>query len=231
MKRGWLCMRETPIIPIPTLNDPLSNRSSGFLIPQPGYDNRFGLHYQQGYFWAINPSQDLTISPSVYSKLGYGSDFNYRYYLDRRSSGQWFASVLQQTELPSGSGADQTSTDQRRVRGLISGQHVQQVTDTLLVRGQVLRVRPAISPTTQQFRRPTCVAERGVEFLGTQRLRTAMPIFWSVSATVELRRPRYVSASSGSRVCLPQYVSVRIAVSPECGQQLRQFLSRSRGLR
>ena len=136
MKRAWLCMRDTPIIPVPTLTYPLSNRHSGFLIPTPGYDNRFGLHYQQGYFWAINPSQDLTIAPSYYSDLGYGSDFTYRYYLDRRSSGQWFASFLQQTKLPNVSGVDQTASDERRLRGLISGQHVQQVTDTLLVRGQ-----------------------------------------------------------------------------------------------
>ena len=81
---------DTPIIPVPTLTYPLSNRHSGFLIPTPGYDNRFGLHYQQGYFWAINPSQDLTIAPSYYNNLGYGSDFTYRYYLDRRSGGRWF---------------------------------------------------------------------------------------------------------------------------------------------
>ena len=69
MKRGWLCMRDVPIIPVPTLTYPLDIRHSGFLIPSPGYDNRFGLRYQQGYFWAINPSQDLTISPSYYSNL------------------------------------------------------------------------------------------------------------------------------------------------------------------
>ena len=136
MKRAWLCVRDTPVIPVPTLTYPLSNRHSGFLVPTPGYDNRFGLHYQQGYFWAINPSQDLTIAPSYYNNLGYGSDLTYRYYLDRRSSGQWFASFLQQTKLPNVSGVDQVSSDERRLRGLISGQHVQQVTETLLVRGQ-----------------------------------------------------------------------------------------------
>ncbi|MBX3235281.1 MAG: LPS-assembly protein LptD [Nitrospiraceae bacterium] len=136
MKRGWLCMNDARILPIPTLTYPLNNRHSGFLIPTPGYDNRFGLHYQQGYFWAINPSQDMTISPSYYSNLGYGSDFAYRYYLDRRSRGEWFASVLQQTKLPNVSGVDQAGGGEQRLRGIFSGTHVQQVTDTLLIRGQ-----------------------------------------------------------------------------------------------
>ncbi|MFO0768408.1 MAG: LPS assembly protein LptD [Nitrospiraceae bacterium] len=129
-------MNDARILPIPTLTYPLNNRHSGFLIPTPGYDNRFGLHYQPGYFWAINPSQDMTISPSYYSNLGYGSDFAYRYYLDRRSRGEWFASVLQQTKLPNVSGVDQAGGGEQRLRGIFSGTHVQQVTDTLLIRGQ-----------------------------------------------------------------------------------------------
>jgi LPS-assembly protein len=137
MKSGWLCVNDRPIIPIPTLTYPLTTRRSGFLIPTPGYDNRFGLHYQQGYFWAINPSQDLTISPSYYSSLGYGSDFDYRYFLDRRSRGHWFVSALQQTELPSVSGVDQNRSDSQRARALITGNHIQQVTPNLLVQGQV----------------------------------------------------------------------------------------------
>ena len=137
MKNGWLCVNDHPIIPIPTITYPLTTRRSGFLIPSPGYDNRFGLHYQQGYFWAISPSQDLTISPSYFSSLGYGSDFDYRYFLDRRSRGHWFVSALQQTELPSVSGVDQNSSDSQRARALISGNHIQQVTPSLLVQAQV----------------------------------------------------------------------------------------------
>lgn len=34
MKGAWLCMRDTPIIPVPTLTYPLSHRRSGFLIPR-----------------------------------------------------------------------------------------------------------------------------------------------------------------------------------------------------
>ena len=137
MKKGWLCVNDRAIVPIPTLTYPLTTRRSGFLIPSPGYDNRFGLHYQQGYFWAINPSQDLTISPFYYSNLGYGSDFDYRYFIDRRSRGHWFVSALQQTELPNVSGVDQSSSDARQTRALITGNHIQQVTSSLLVQAQV----------------------------------------------------------------------------------------------
>lgn len=134
-KGGWFCVADVPVIPIPTLTYPLSPRQSGFLMPSPGYDNRFGLHYQQGYYWAINPSQDFTISPSYYSKLGYGSDFEYRYALGRKSRGQWYVSYLQQTQLPNVSGVDTTSgEDAKRARALITGTHTQVFTADLLMR-------------------------------------------------------------------------------------------------
>ncbi|HXT67831.1 MAG TPA: LptA/OstA family protein, partial [Nitrospiraceae bacterium] len=72
LKGGWLCVNDVPVIPIPTLTYPLSKRHSGFLIPNVGYDNRFGMRLQESFFWVINPSQDLTISPIYYSSLGYG---------------------------------------------------------------------------------------------------------------------------------------------------------------
>ena len=134
---GWLCVNDVPVIPIPTLTYPLSSRRSGFLIPNVGYDNRFGTHLQESFYWAINPSQDLTISPSYYSSLGYGSDFEYRYALDRKSKGQWLASYLQQTQLPNVSGVTDTGGDAKKARGLISGTHTQQFTPDLLFRAQV----------------------------------------------------------------------------------------------
>ncbi len=134
-KDGWFCVADVPVIPIPTMTYPLTPRQSGFLIPTPAYDNRFGFHYQQGYYWAINPSQDLTISPSFYTNLGYGSDFEYRYVLDRKSRGQWFVSYLQQTTLPNVSGVTDTgNVDAQRARALITGTHTQYVTSDLLLR-------------------------------------------------------------------------------------------------
>jgi len=133
-KGGWFCVADVPVVPIPTMTYPLSPRQSGFLIPTPGYDNRFGFHYQQGYYWAINPSQDFTVSPSYYSNLGYGSDFEYRYALDRLSRGQWYVSYLQQTTLPNVSGVTDTGQDAKKARALITGTHTQQVTKDLLLR-------------------------------------------------------------------------------------------------
>lgn len=134
LKGAWLCVADVPVIPFPTITYPLSNRRSGFLIPQVGYDSRFGTHLQDSFYWAINPSQDVTIAPSYYSKLGYGTDAEYRYVIDRKSRGQWYVSYLQQTALPNVAGVDQTNSDTKRARALIAGTHTQQFTDTLLLR-------------------------------------------------------------------------------------------------
>ena len=133
---GWFCVNDVPVIPIPSLTYPLTKRRTGFLIPTIGYDNRFGMHLQESFFWAINPSQDLTIAPFYYSSLGYGGDVKYRYVLDRQSRGQWIVSALQQTEAPNVSGVSQTGQDDEQARALIRGTHIQQFTPDLLLRVQ-----------------------------------------------------------------------------------------------
>ncbi len=133
-KGGWFCLFDVPAIPLPTFSYPLTRRQTGFLIPTIGYDSRFGAHAQGSFFWAINPSQDLTISPSYYSNLGYGSDFEYRYVLDRRSRGKWYLSYLQQTQLPNVAGVTATGADAEKARATLTGTHTQYITDTLLLR-------------------------------------------------------------------------------------------------
>lgn len=137
MRGTWLCVLDVPVLPLPTMTYPLSTRQSGLLIPNIGYDNRFGFHAQQSFYWAINPSQDLFITPSYYSNLGYGSDFEYRYALNRRSRGQWYLSYLQQTQLPNVSGVTDAGQDANRARGLLAGTHTQQVTEDFLFRANV----------------------------------------------------------------------------------------------
>jgi len=131
---AWLCVNDVPTIPLPTLSYPLAKRKTGFLMPFVGYDNRFGFHAEGSFYWAINHSQDLTISPKYYSRLGYGSLFEYRYVLDRQSRGQWAVDYLQQTELPNVAGVTDTGQDPRKARASITGSHTQKFWDTFLVR-------------------------------------------------------------------------------------------------
>jgi LPS-assembly protein len=133
-KGGWLCVLDVPTIPLPTISLPMTKRQTGFLIPTPSYDNRFGFHVKQSFFWAINPSQDLTVTPSYYSDLGYGSDLEYRYVLDRRSRGKWYVSYLQQTQLPNVGGVVDAGQDAEKARASVIGSHTQYLTDTLLLR-------------------------------------------------------------------------------------------------
>ncbi|OGW91671.1 MAG: hypothetical protein A3K11_00410 [Nitrospirae bacterium RIFCSPLOWO2_12_FULL_63_8] len=140
LKDTWLCVNDVPLIPIPDFSYPLATaRKSGLLIPTPGYDTRFGWTYRQSLFWAISPSQDLTISPQYWADLGYGSDFEYRYVLDRKSKGQWLVSVLQQQELPDVQNVDPNS-DAKQTRAMISGQHLQQINPDLKIMAAAMLV-------------------------------------------------------------------------------------------
>ena len=134
LKGAWFCVNDVPLLPIPTFSYPVATvRKTGLLVPTPGYDTRFGWTYRQSLFWAINPSQDLTVSPQYWSDLGYGADFDYRYVLGRKSKGQWMISVLQQEHLPNVEGVDPNSSDVKRTRALISGSHNQQVNPDLRI--------------------------------------------------------------------------------------------------
>ena len=202
-KGGWFCVADVPVIPLPTLTYPLSPRSSGFLMPSPGYDNRFGLHYQQGYYWAISPSQDLTVSPQAYSKLGYGSDFEYRYMLNRQSRGQWFLSYLQQTQLPNVSGVDTTSgEDARRARGLITGSHSQYFTSDLL-----LRVNANLVSDSQYLQQ--------LSNSGAQR---ALPS--TESNLLATQRLAYGNAYLGNAYLISQYLQPLLSGGPDTFQRL-----------
>ncbi len=121
----WFNINDVPILPIPTFRYPLgSKRKTGLLIPTVGLDNVFGFRYRQSFFWALSPSQDFTVTPLILSKRGGGSDFEYRYILDRQSQGNWLVSTLY-------------DTDQNRGRADITGAHVQEVNRDLSVKLKV----------------------------------------------------------------------------------------------
>ncbi|MEC4674024.1 MAG: LPS assembly protein LptD, partial [Nitrospirota bacterium] len=124
-KNVWLQIKNHSILPLPALRYPMpGGRKTGFLIPTVGIDNVLGVQYRQGFFWAFTPSQDLLVTPYIFSKRGQGGDVGYRYVLGQRSQGKWLVSTL-------------NDTDKDRVRAQVTGAHVQQVTDTLALQMKV----------------------------------------------------------------------------------------------
>ncbi len=121
----WFCVNDIRLVPVPTLVYPVqSDRKSGLLTPTVGYDNRFGAHYRQGYFWAPTPSQDVMITPFYLSDRGYGSDFQYRYAMNGQSKGQWLVQTIQDDIA-------------EKFRATIVGSHVQMVDPDLWIRSKV----------------------------------------------------------------------------------------------
>ena len=124
-----ICVSDVPVVPLPSILYPIqTNRKSGFLIPQVGYDNRFGFTYRQSFFWALTPSQDTIISPNFMSNRGQGVDLEYRYAMNATTPGtvnrgQWLMSFLQDTQV-------------NKSRALVSGMHRQQVNPDLTINAQ-----------------------------------------------------------------------------------------------
>ncbi len=61
-----------PIADLPyfSIPDPSVKRKSGFLTPNLGYSGRTGFFASVPYYWALSPSYDLTVAPTVFSRQG-----------------------------------------------------------------------------------------------------------------------------------------------------------------
>jgi len=58
--------------------DPSAKRRSGFLLPAVDISNRLGFSYQQPYYWAISPYQDLVIAPRIMTEANPLLELDYR---------------------------------------------------------------------------------------------------------------------------------------------------------
>jgi LPS-assembly protein len=73
-------VKDVPVFYAPVFfhPDPSAERASGFLVPDIGFSDRRGFSYEQPYYWAISPSQDLVVSPQVNSKVNPFLNLEYR---------------------------------------------------------------------------------------------------------------------------------------------------------
>ena len=82
-------VKSVPVLPwVPFFAAALRReRQSGFLIPEFGQSSRKGFFTKVPYFWAINDSQDLTVTLDAFSQRGFGLETQYRYVLSREQRG------------------------------------------------------------------------------------------------------------------------------------------------
>jgi LPS-assembly protein len=75
-----LSFKDVPLLPIPAISFPLSDRrKSGFLPPTLGVDSLGGSEVVVPYYWNIAPNRDATITPTLMTARGvdYGGEFRY----------------------------------------------------------------------------------------------------------------------------------------------------------
>jgi LPS-assembly protein len=91
---GGVPLFYTPYLMVPVMKE----RQSGFLFPRIGDSSIKGFTLQAPYYWAIDPSRDLTITPTFMSRRGLLLAGDYRYIRRLGSEGQLSGSLLYDTE-------------------------------------------------------------------------------------------------------------------------------------
>lgn len=90
-KHLFFYLREIPVLYLPYLIYPVSDRKTGFLIPRYGYSEKRGAQIFQPFFWAISRNTDATFHLDYLSRLGLGKGVDYRYIARDDNKGEFSA--------------------------------------------------------------------------------------------------------------------------------------------
>jgi LPS-assembly protein len=116
-----MTVKGVPLLYLPALYYPTKreDRATGFLLPTYGTSSLRGHSFHNAFFWAINRSQDATLTHDWFSKAGQGVGTEYRYNFGGGSDGSMRAYLLDQR--PSG-GSEQSLAAQRsyNINGTVS---------------------------------------------------------------------------------------------------------------
>jgi LPS-assembly protein len=84
-----LKVKGVPVLYLPAIYYPIQgdNRATGFLLPTYGTSTVRGQAITNGFFWAINRSQDATLVHDWYTRSGQGAGGEYRYVTSDQSQG------------------------------------------------------------------------------------------------------------------------------------------------
>lgn len=79
MKNVVVKIKKIPVLYIPYLSYPISDKSTGFLFPQPGNHYKGGYTLKNAFYWDIKSNMDMTLYLDYYSKAGWGAAEEFRY--------------------------------------------------------------------------------------------------------------------------------------------------------
>lgn len=81
-------LHDVPILYFPYVAHPINKlgRKSGFLIPSIGRSSQKGYIFGDSFYWAINPSMDLTVGAQYYSLRGWAQNAEFRARPNEKSS-------------------------------------------------------------------------------------------------------------------------------------------------
>ena len=97
--------RKMPVMYTPYFYYPArKQRQTGLLFPEGGISDRWGIYYNQPFFWAIDESSDATFYGQYMNKRGLRPGVEYRYYLDDWSKGTWMVDGLVDQKIDDGIG-------------------------------------------------------------------------------------------------------------------------------
>ena len=126
-KSASFWVRDIPSLYIPYLIYPLGERRTGFLLPRIGYSDRDGFTYKQPFFWAIDESQDLTLTGVYRARRGIEGEANYRYILGPEARGSVDVRVIQ----------DRLTETEDEVRATVVARHDQQFNPELSLKADI----------------------------------------------------------------------------------------------
>ncbi len=77
----------------------LTERKTGFLFPEVGYEGDLGVFYKQPFFIVLSENRDATLRLDYYHERGLGKGLEYRYIERGGISGSWWGYHLRDDEL------------------------------------------------------------------------------------------------------------------------------------
>jgi LPS-assembly protein len=119
LKQAVLSVKGVPMLYVPIMYYPTKseNRATGFLLPTYGASTYRGHSISNAFFWAIDRSQDATVTHDWFSKAGQGVGSEYRYNWGGGSDGNIRTHVLNQHALAGDTALPQSQRRSFEVRG------------------------------------------------------------------------------------------------------------------